>query len=245
MSERTEIFYGEEDSLKVKSLVSKNTEKKLDVCIEAYVPRIIFESGPLKQIIMDAIARGIKPRYITEINHENIRYCKQLEKIVEVRHLDGIKGNFAVTDTEYTGVVAIESQKPNKQTIYSNNKAIVEQHKYIFTTLWKQATPAKNRIREIVEGVIANHKIEVLHGVEDCTCMLAQVRRNAKKNLDICGNLYTPQITINFERQYKEKNAALSDLKNRGVKIRYLTEIVTENLEHCRDINGCRNKTFR
>jgi hypothetical protein len=33
---------------------------------------------------------------------ENIHHCKDLMKMIdELRHLDGVKGNFAVSETEY------------------------------------------------------------------------------------------------------------------------------------------------
>ena len=41
-------------------------------------------------------------RFITEITNDNISYCKELITLVdELRHLDGIKGNFYVNETEY------------------------------------------------------------------------------------------------------------------------------------------------
>ena len=45
---------------------------------------------------------GAKFRYITEIKNDNIKYCKELMKVGQVRHLDGIRTNFVVTDTEYS-----------------------------------------------------------------------------------------------------------------------------------------------
>ena len=43
-----------------------------------------------------------KLRYITEIKSDNIQYCKELMEMGHVRHLDGIRADFVVTDTEYT-----------------------------------------------------------------------------------------------------------------------------------------------
>jgi hypothetical protein len=40
----------------------------------------------------------VKVRFITEITKENISYSKQLMKIVELRHLDEIMGNFGIAD---------------------------------------------------------------------------------------------------------------------------------------------------
>ncbi len=41
-----------------------------------------------------------------------------------------------------------------QQIIYSNVRAILEQHKYLFETLWNKAIPADQKIKEIEEGVI-------------------------------------------------------------------------------------------
>ncbi len=45
--------------------------------------------------------KGIKSKYLTEITNDNLSYCKAAMKIGELRHLDGIKGNFAVSEKEY------------------------------------------------------------------------------------------------------------------------------------------------
>jgi hypothetical protein len=36
-----------------------------------------------------------------EITKDNLPYCKELMKIDELRHLQGIKGNFAISEREY------------------------------------------------------------------------------------------------------------------------------------------------
>ena len=48
--------------------------------------------------VSEMIARGIKIRLITDITKENINYCKDLSKVSEIRHIDGIKGNFGIID---------------------------------------------------------------------------------------------------------------------------------------------------
>lgn len=62
----------------------------------------------------------------------------------ELRHLDGIKGNFLVSETEYLGIgAALDETKPVQQLVYSNIKTIVEQQQYIFDTLWNKALLSK------------------------------------------------------------------------------------------------------
>ena len=41
-------------------------------------------------------------RYVTEITKDNVPYCKELLKMVdELRHIEGIRGNFYVNKTQY------------------------------------------------------------------------------------------------------------------------------------------------
>ena len=73
----------------------------------------------------------MKLRYLTEITDANISYCKQLMSIVdELRHLDGIKGNFMVSEIEYlASATSHEETKVSSLIIYSSVREIVE-HQY-------------------------------------------------------------------------------------------------------------------
>src|SRR5215470_6402482 len=109
----------------------------------------------IKKAFLDAKSRGARLRYLTEITIDNISYCKVLIKIVdELRHLDGMKGNFMISESEYLAPVLLEEEgKIASQLIYSNVDQIVEQHQYMFETLWSKAIPSEQRIRKIEEGV--------------------------------------------------------------------------------------------
>jgi two-component system, OmpR family, sensor histidine kinase VicK len=94
-------------------------------------------------------------RYITEITADNISYCKDLMTMVdELWRLDGLKGNFMISETEYLApVVLFEKEKVASLIIYRNVREILDQHQFTFDTLWSKAMSAQNRIREIEEGV--------------------------------------------------------------------------------------------
>ncbi len=74
----------------------------------------------------------------------------------EIRHLDGPKANFSVSESEYLAPSAMtqdfEPPKPIEQIIYSNVKDIVDQQKYVFESFWDRAVLGEQRIREIEEG---------------------------------------------------------------------------------------------
>jgi signal transduction histidine kinase len=84
----------------------------------------------------------------------------------DTRHLDGIKSNFSVSETEYLdSITTVQKTQSTPHIIYSNVRDIVEQQKYVFESFWNKAIPAEQRIREIEEGiepeffeVIAEHK---------------------------------------------------------------------------------------
>ncbi len=74
----------------------------------------------------------------------------------EIRHLEGLKANFSVSESEYLASSTInqESDQPKliEQIIYSNVKDIVEQQKYVFESFWDRAILGEQRIKEIEEG---------------------------------------------------------------------------------------------
>jgi hypothetical protein len=130
-----------------------NARVKVDTCMDYTPPSLALSVESIRISFLSARDRGLKLRYITEITTDNISYCKELMKIVEVKHLDGIKGNFMVSEKEYLApVVSNNTSDIASQIIYSNLHQIVEQQNYIFNTLWNKAIPAITRIREIEEG---------------------------------------------------------------------------------------------
>jgi two-component system, OmpR family, sensor histidine kinase VicK len=118
-------------------------------------PQLAVALDPIRDAFVDAKNRGVRLRYLTEITTENISYCKELLSTVsELRHLDGIKGNFMVSGSEYLApAVSFERGEVAAWIIYGNVKELVEEHKYMFDTLWSKAISAEQRIREIEEGV--------------------------------------------------------------------------------------------
>ena len=101
---------------------------------------------------MKAKTRDTRSRFITEITKENISYAKEFMKIVELRHLDGVRGNFGVSDTEYIAIstAGTSQAEPKSVTIphavYSNVIEDVQQHQFIFEILWTKTIPAEQRI---------------------------------------------------------------------------------------------------
>jgi hypothetical protein len=80
-----------------------------------------------RNALIEIKKRGISSRYITTITKENLSYCKEAMKIGELRHLDGIKGNFAISEKEYIASATLQEASLLQQVIYSNVKEVLEQ----------------------------------------------------------------------------------------------------------------------
>ena len=96
----------------------------------------------IKNERLRAKKRGVGFKYVTEITKDNISYCKELSEFAEVRHLNGVKGNFEVSKNgikgvkrEYIGTATLQEANPIAQLIHSNVEEIVEQQQFVFDTL--------------------------------------------------------------------------------------------------------------
>jgi two-component system, OmpR family, sensor histidine kinase VicK len=165
-SEKTEIFHGTDNVIDTILQFSSKTKSRIEACVDYTRPSLAIKIEQLKKSFIDAKNRGVILRCITEITKENISYCRELLEIVnELRHLDGIKGNFYLSESEYLAPATFhEKGEPASQIIYSNVKEIVEHQRYIFETLWNKSISAKDKIIEIENEI----EPEFLEVISDC-----------------------------------------------------------------------------
>jgi two-component system, OmpR family, sensor histidine kinase VicK len=197
-NERTSVLYGAENVINIELQLFSNSQKRIDTCMNYTRPQLAIALDPIRNSFIDAKNRGIKLRYLTEITSENISYCKGLMSMVdELRHLDGIKGNFMLSESEYVSpVVSTEKGKVAARAIHSNVKELVEQHEYMFDTLWSKAISAEHRIREIEEGAdpirtrLLQNQDEIIREIK---------RLNSKANhLSICTAFGGMQMSYQY-----------------------------------------------
>jgi two-component system sensor histidine kinase VicK len=153
--QRTTVIYGEEATTNKILQFIGNTDKGWDNCIDKEGPSVSIRTKKIRKAVEHAKnEKGLRIRSITEITRDNIEYCKEYIKIVtELRHLDGIKGNFGVSENEYLSTSRLQEASLLSEIIYSNVKSIVDQHQFLFETLWSKAVPAEIKIREIEQDL--------------------------------------------------------------------------------------------
>ena len=175
-------------------------------------PLLYVVLDPTKDAIINARNRGVRLRYLTEITAENISYCKEMLSIVsEMRHLEGIKANFMISEMEYVaplvmldnGGVTTTTTAASAQIIHSHLDELVKQHEYMFDTLWSNATLAEQRIKQIEEGV---EPIET-KVIEDKEKILNHLRSILEKATErsVCSPIGAIQLVYkNFFDEYKK-----------------------------------------
>ncbi len=186
-NEKTEVFHGEENAMKILLQTMSNVQKEALVCADSNYPAFSMGVASVKDGYRDFKRRGVKIRFITEITSENLQYVKELMNYAEVRHMDTVKGNMAVSETEYVATATLEGAKPITQTIYSNAKPILEQQRYFFENLWIKAVHADQRIREIEEGE-GPHITKIIDSPEDIISRARHVIETSKQ-LSVCSHL--------------------------------------------------------
>ena len=151
----TRVFTGVETVVNTIIEFFDQTNNVVYICVDQTRPILTLDTETLKEAFIRAKKRGVKLRYITEITEDNLTYCKQLLTMVdELRHLDGFRGNFYLSESSYLAPATFhEKGKSASQIISSNIKEIIENQKYVFDSFWYRAIPAKHRIIEIEEGI--------------------------------------------------------------------------------------------
>ena len=182
IKEGTEVFYGVDTVMDTILQFLYRTDAKIDACVDYTRPSLAIDIQVLREAFLDAKKRGVKLRYVTEITKDNISYCKQMMSMVnELRHLDGIKGNFYISETGYLAPATFhEAGKSAAQIIYSNVKEVIEHQKYVFETLWSKTIPAEQRIREIEEGIEVEF-YEVITDNEKASQILVDMTKSTKR----------------------------------------------------------------
>jgi two-component system sensor histidine kinase VicK len=180
--EYTEVIYGEEAAMDRVLNFLHETDYIVDACVDYTRPSLAINIPVLRKAFLNAKKRGVRLRYVTEITRDNISHCKRLLRMVdELRHLDGIKGNFYISEKAYLAPATYhEKGKPAEQIIYSNVNQVVKHQRYVFDSFWNRAIPAEQRIREIVEDREPEF-YEVITDTEKASQILLDLAQSVKK----------------------------------------------------------------
>ncbi|MFZ0264535.1 MAG: ATP-binding protein [Nitrososphaeraceae archaeon] len=212
----TQVLYGVENAVKLFSRVVYGANTAIDICDDDIISHTATSHKIIEKRVLET---GAKFRYITEIKKDNIKYCKELMKVGQVRHLDGIRTNFVVTDTEYSSSAIMQQVHAHPETVYSNVRSIVEQQRYLFENLWNKAIPAERKINEI-EGGIELEKTYVIQDPQSIQKLFVDMVKSVQHEV----LLILPTVNA-FLREYRMGiiQLLMQAMRERSVNVRILT----------------------
>ena len=181
-SEKTQVLHGFEKTTEVIIRFLYSAEDSMNICADYTWPSVAMGVEVFKKGFYELKKRNVKSRFVTDITKDNIKYCKELMQISELRHLDGVKGNFAISEKGYTASATLQEAALLQEVIYSNVRAILDQQQYVFETLWSKAKPAEQKIREIEEGVDFG-KTEIIQSPKKILELFINMIKSAKSEI--------------------------------------------------------------
>jgi two-component system, OmpR family, sensor histidine kinase VicK len=224
-TEVTETWYGVDNILKKSWEVISAAQVTADACHDSKSPLTLASNKQYLQMMLQLKAKGVRQRFITEITNENIKYCRELAKYVQLRHLDSVKGNFTIIDARHYGAIANLSEfQPPSEFINSTVREFVAQQQFFFETLWNKAMPAEERIREIEEG-IAPQKLEIIQDTQKSIGRAFDIMSKTQKELLV---LFATPRTFNFALR-GEAADIYRKISENGVDIKLLVPRGTGN----------------
>jgi len=147
----------------------------------------------------------------------------------EVRHLDGIKGNFMISEIEYIAPATSHHEaKLAALIIYSSVKEIVEHQQYVFETLWNKSISAEKRIRELEEGITTHYQTKVIEDPDDVVKAISSLVANSNE-LCVCLTSGGMQYSYNHFSEIRKKILE-KQKKGEHKGYRYISNITQDNV---------------
>ena len=226
---RTEVLQGTQNVIDAEVQFFSKAQTRVDTYMNYTRPPLAIGLDPIRKALLQSKDRGIYLRYITEITKENLSYCKELMRIVdELRHLDGIKGNFMVSESEYIApLILFEHGKIARQAVCSNVSEVVEHQQYIFDNFWNKAIPAEDRIKEIEEGIVSTG----IRLIENQDEIINEIRRlnYSSTRLSVCSAFGGMQMGYKYLFD-SYMNIVDKQQRGEGKGMRWIINIDKENL---------------
>ncbi|MDW0139439.1 MAG: HAMP domain-containing sensor histidine kinase, partial [Nitrososphaeraceae archaeon] len=230
MAPATQVIFGKTNAINTELGIFKRANKRIDTCMTYTRPSLAVSIKQIRDAFLSAKRRGVRLRYITEINHQNFEDCKVLLGIVdELRHLDGVKTNFMISEVEYLApLIQEKSEAIALEHIYSDTVQIVEHGRCIFDTLWSKSISAEERIRQLQEDVIPQ-ETRILDNQDEIIKQMIHLSE-ISSGLSVVSNHGGLQLTYNSFLQ-QCKNVLEKQKRGEGEGIRWIMGIEKDSVK--------------
>ena len=224
--QRTDMVYGVQNVIDTVIEFASIARIRIDACVDYTRPSLAVDIDLLRKYFRKARKRGVKLRYVTEITKQNLIHSKKLMGMVdELRHLDGIKGNFYLSENEYLAPATKHGRgKPASELIRSSTREILTHQQYVFNSFWNAAIPAQQKILEIERGKL-RHETKLLHSQEEIIDKISHMAQSSTRLSIVSGSMGMEMIYDNFFDLFKR----VLSRKRRIPRMRWTINVTREN----------------
>jgi sugar-specific transcriptional regulator TrmB len=194
------------------------------------------DTAGLFDMLTHAAKGGLSVRVITAIIPPNLEIVEKLRQSVEIRHLDlkakPIPRVSIVDDSEalFEITTADETHRTDEEVaLWINSRAFVRNLQAYFDEMWNSATPSEARVEALRRGIPPD-ELRIFKGRNEVTGKLNEMTESASKSVEIWTTMRGIQALADFHFNQ------LRDAKARGVKIRIIAPITSENTEGARKL---------
>jgi len=221
------IFDREQAVRKIATMIRK-AKKSIAIA----TPRYGVELGyAYFDIFGKAVRRGVKARLLLEIDEidglaiKMLRDAELFKGAVELRHVDNLTSHIVIADD--VQVIVGTFLRPTGERhvdLWTNSPAYVDVMKVFFDRIWQDSVDVKSRIGYLQTGKLVE-RTEVIKG------------RDAiyERGYEVYSRAKTDKLTITdgsgVELSLRDFSSTNIELKKKGVRVRYLTNVTDQNLE--------------
>ena len=193
------------------------------------------DTAGLFDLLTHASRGGLRVRVITAIVPQNLDIVEKLTQNFEIRHLDlkakPIPRVSIVDDSEalFEISTADDTHRTEEVALWINSRAFVRNLQAYFDEMWNSATPSEARVEALRRGT-PQDELKIFKGRNEVSGKLNEMTDSASKSLEIWTTMRGIQALADFHF------GKLKDAKARGVKIRIIAPITSENTEGARKL---------
>jgi hypothetical protein len=176
----------------------------------------------------------VKVRAITSIDHSNLRVVEKLAETIEVRHLDlkarPVPRVTIIDDSEALFEITTDDARRNEQVaLWINSRPFVGNLQAYFEEIWTSGNPASGRIEALKKGIDSDD-LRIYKGRSDVARKVSSMIENSRQSVQIWTTMRGIQALADFNF------GQLTGAKSRGVKIRVIAPITSENTDGARKL---------
>jgi hypothetical protein len=205
------------------------TEKGYDTVIDSVMFNFLLKYFKHGIDLIDKRVKetGVKMRMIVDANSKNIDALNAI-KFYEIKHADGIRGNFGIWDNRaYTVFIFHKESEQPDQTLWSNSKELVDKQQTLFNKMWDIAIPLSVRSRELKYQQVPQYR-DTLTNSNDIKAEISSVVQQCREELLIFSSVKL----LNLLLLASDFLTQVSVIMKRGVKIRILTNFIDTDIEN-------------